>query len=145
MLAKLKLLFQTELADTVASEDELRLACAALMIEVATIDNNFDQTEFIALQKALRSQFLLSEDECNELTALAEQERHDAVSLHQFTRLVNERSTPKQKFDLITAMWRVAFADGSIDKYEEHLIRRAADLLYVSHSDFIRAKITAKN
>ena len=41
---------------------------------------------------------------------------------------------------MLTAMWRVAFADGDLDKYEEHLIRRTTELLRLDHSDFIRAK-----
>ncbi len=145
MLTKLKALFQSDLADETASEDELRLACAALMTEVATIDNQFDSGELQALVAALKSQFSLSDEESAEIAQLAEQERHDAVSLHQFTRLINEQASPEQKFELLTAMWRVAYADGSLDKYEEHLIRRAADLLYLGHSEFIRAKLTAKS
>ena len=46
-----------------------------------------------------------------------------------------------EKFVLIKTLWRVAAADGDIHRYEDHLIRRIADLLYVPHSDFIRAKL----
>jgi len=37
-------------------------------------------------------------------------------------------------------MWQVAFADDNLDRYEEHLIRKVAELTYVSHQDFIRLK-----
>ena len=47
------------------------------------------------------------------------------------------------KVQLITSLWKVAYADGDLDKYEEHLIRRVADLLYVPHDAFIRAKLSA--
>jgi len=40
-------------------------------------------------------------------------------------------------------MWRVAMADNALSRYEEHVIRKVADLLYVSHSDFIRSKSEA--
>jgi uncharacterized tellurite resistance protein B-like protein len=39
----------------------------------------------------------------------------------------------------------VAFADGHLDKHEEGIIRRVADLLHILHSDFIRCKLAAKN
>jgi len=42
-------------------------------------------------------------------------------------------------------MWAVAYANGNLDKYEEHLIRRVAELTYVAHEDYIRAKLDAQN
>jgi uncharacterized tellurite resistance protein B-like protein len=41
-------------------------------------------------------------------------------------------------------MWELAYADAELDKYEEYVIRKVADLIYVSHSEFIRAKTVAK-
>jgi len=46
---------------------------------------------------------------------------------------------------VIANMWRVAWADGEIHHYEEHLIRRVADLLHLHHSHFIRAKLQARD
>ena len=40
-------------------------------------------------------------------------------------------------------LWHVALADGEIDKYEDHLVRKVADLIYVPHLSFIRAKHNA--
>ena len=146
MLDKLKSFFELNQDDgALASEEQLRLACAALMIEVATVDSHFDDEELGVLQTELKKQFGLSASECEELTNAAALERNDATSLHQFTRLVHEQCDPQTKYQLVRSMWQVAMADGLIDKYEEHLIRRAADLLYLSHSDFIRAKHEAKD
>lgn len=146
MLAKIKaLLKQPKLSDASTGEANIRLASAALMVEVATIDNNFDEQEKSALLALLKTQFSLNDEQSQALLDLAEQARHDATSLHQFTREVNEQFSAPQKAELITSMWKVAYADGHLDKYEEHIIRRAADLLHLGHSDFIRAKISAKN
>jgi len=146
MLAKLKAIFSVEEADnTVDNDERMRLACAALMTEVATIDNHFDEKETAALISVLKTQFQLNDGEAQNLKELAEQERHDATSLHQFTSLVNEHCGPEEKFALVEGMWKVAYADGHIDKYEEHIIRRASELIYLSHSDFIRAKLSVKN
>jgi len=41
-------------------------------------------------------------------------------------------------------MWEVAYADGRIDRYEEHLIRKISELLHLSHKDFITGKQIAR-
>ena len=146
MLAKLKAVFGSEeVVDEAANEQRSRLACAALMTEVATIDQNFDAQEQATLIAIICEQFDLSEAEATELKELAESERHDATSLHQFTSLVNEHCSHEEKYALVQNMWKIAYADGHLDKYEEYIIRRASELIYIDHSDFIRAKISVKN
>ena len=66
------------------------------------------------------------------------------TSLFDFTRVINDHYSASQKLELIESMWRVAYADGRLDKYEESLIRQVAELTYVSHSDYIRAKLAAQ-
>jgi uncharacterized tellurite resistance protein B-like protein len=143
VFAKLKRLFNTD-NEAPETEHNLNLASAALMMEVATIDQHYDQSERSALIASLKHAFSLSHDEASEIEALAQQAREDATSLHEFTRQINAQASNQQKFQIVEAMWRVAYADGEIDKFEEHIIRRACDLIYLSHSDFIRAKLSAK-
>lgn len=146
MFDKLKALFSHGLErEAITGEERMRLACAALMMEVATIDDHFSIDESSALQHLLSEQFTLSKSDSERLQQRAKDARHDATSLYEFTRDINEHCSIEEKFDLIRAMWQVAFADGHLDKYEEHIIRRAADLIHVNHSDFIRAKLSAKN
>jgi len=134
-----------EVEDTSGSrEDDIRLACAALLIEVAVIDQAFDDSEINTLHEILQREFKLSPSECEKLTQLAKQERSDATSVHQFTRLVHENCSPEEKYELIKGMWAIAYADGNLDKYEEYIIRKVAELIYVSHSDFIRAKLEVR-
>ena len=83
------------------------------------------------------------EPRVRELLELASRKVDEATSLYEFTRLINDHYSAAQKLRLIDAMWSVACADGAIDKYEEHLIRRVAELTYVPHSDYIRSKLTA--
>jgi uncharacterized tellurite resistance protein B-like protein len=75
---------------------------------------------------------------------LAEEEAREATSLYQFTSLMNEHFDHREKVLMILNMWEVAYADGRIDRYEEHLIRKVADLLYLSHKDFITSKQQAR-
>ena len=127
------------------SEGQTRLASAALMVEIAQIDEDFSDTEIETLKSELARTYQLSDAEQAQLLDSAESEQEQAVSLHQFTSLLNQSLNHSQKFELLISLWRVAYADNELDKYEEHLIRRICELLYLSHSDFIKAKQKAKN
>jgi uncharacterized tellurite resistance protein B-like protein len=50
----------------------------------------------------------------------------------------------EERVQLVENLWEVAFADQHLDRYEDHLIRKIADLLHVRHSDFIRTKLAVK-
>ena len=76
---------------------------------------------------------------------IAEDAIEDAHDLYQFTRLMNEHYDYAGRKQLVTQLWRVAYADGRVDKFEEHIIRRIAGLLHVDNRDFIQAKITARD
>jgi uncharacterized tellurite resistance protein B-like protein len=123
---------------------KVQLACAALLLELSTADQNLDEKEQKILLDILRSTFGLQDQELRQLRALAEQETRTATSLYQFTTLINESYGYEQKVQLLQQLWQVAYADGNVDRYEEHLIRKITDLLYLTHGDFIRAKLASK-
>ncbi len=127
-----------------ADEQALRLAAAALLVEVARADYDVDPGELETVEDAVREAFGLDAESAEALVAMARAEAEDAVSLHQFTSEINRRFDPAAKRRLVELLWRVAFADGRLDRYEEHLIRRVADLLHLPHRDFIRAKLRAQ-
>lgn len=122
------------------SPEQLHMACAALLLEVAEADYKDDPKETQAVLRALESEFKLKRAEVTALLDQAKAETEGATDLFPYTHLINQRCTREQKCAMLTAMWRVAFADGDLDKYEEHLIRRTTELLRLEHSDFIRAK-----
>ena len=122
------------------AQRDLELAAAVLLVEVARADYEREGAEYRVLIERLRSRFELTESEAGELLQRAEAVTDQAVSLHQHVDLINQHYQPEQKFDLLCALWAVAYGDGELHHYEEHLIRRLADLLYIPHSDFIRAK-----
>ena len=124
-------------------EHTLKLTTAALLIEVSRADFDMGAAEKARIIDTLRSTFGLSAVELDSLVKLAEEEVQQSTSLYQFTRLVNDFYDYDQKLSLISAMWQVAFADNNLDRYEEHLIRKVADLTYVTHQDFIRLKHSA--
>ncbi|WP_428609442.1 TerB family tellurite resistance protein [Sedimenticola sp.] len=145
MINKIKRFFETHLApESSAMERDpqhaLQLAVAVLLFEVAESDYRQHPDEKRALLAAVRSHFQLSTTEADELLALAETEHADATDYFQFTRLINQHYSPPQKVQLVEALWQVAFSDQQLHHYEEHVIRRLAELLYVPHDDFIAAK-----
>ena len=118
-----------------------RLAVATLLVEIARADFEVDSSERSAIRRMLASAYGLDPGAARSLVEEAERAVEEAVSLHEFTSRLNEELSPPEKVEIIEMLWRVAFADGRLDKYEEHLVRKAADLLYVPHRRFIRAKL----
>lgn len=145
MLNSLKAFFQEHLspqpADPAKAQQRLQLACAALLIEIARADTSQDGVEITTLRSVIGKQFTLDESALDDLVQLAEVESDMATSLYEFTQLINDEFNADEKFQLMRWMWQVAYADGELDKYEEHLIRKLGDLLYIPHQQFIRAKL----
>lgn len=149
MLNKLSRFFERHLqpadgASTSFSFAQKQLAMTALLIEVASADHVFDQVELDTLASLLERKFSLPHEQLLELMDMAKSESAHATSLYQFTQFINRECSHDEKCELIKSMWEVAYADNNIDKYEEYVIRKVADLIYVSHSEFIRAKSLAK-
>jgi uncharacterized tellurite resistance protein B-like protein len=145
MLAKLRQLFEP-LPDASVGRPhvELELAAAVLLLEVARADYEWDGAEYRVLQERLERRFALGRAELRELLHRAEAAVEHAVSLHAYTDLINRNYTPAQKFELLCALWEVAYSDGELHHHEEHMIRRLADLLHLPHREFIRAKLAAR-
>jgi uncharacterized tellurite resistance protein B-like protein len=149
MLEGLRQLFHSRVAiaedaSPEANEQALRVAAAALMFEIVRADANVSPEELVVMRASLQSTFDLSADETEELVRLAEQQSKSAASLYEFTSLVDARLDVAQKKRIVELLWLVAFADGRKDALEEHLVRRIAGLLHVSHPDFIDAKLRAR-
>lgn len=119
----------------------LHMAAAGLLLEVSRADFKIGADELRVVAKALKSHFGFSDEDAQELLELALAQDEQAVSMYPFLRLINDHFTPEQKCRIIEDMWRVAFADRSLDKYEEAQIRKIADLLYVPHKEFIKVKL----
>jgi uncharacterized tellurite resistance protein B-like protein len=126
------------------SEDSLRLATAALLIEMMRADTEISEEEKTTIKKIIRSKSGLSDKKIADLIKLAEEEIFKATGYFEFTSLINKGFSYEKKVHVIEHLWEVAFADTTLDKYEEHMVRKIAGLLYVSHKDFINAKLRVK-
>jgi uncharacterized tellurite resistance protein B-like protein len=120
------------------------LAAAALLLEVAWADHVISDEELALIEAHLQSQFGLSQAEVDELVAESRRAHEESVGLYHYTRTINEAWTEEQRFSLVTALWRLALANDELHRYEEHTIRKIAELLYLSHERFIEAKLRVK-
>lgn len=114
---------------------------ATLLVEIARTDHDIDAKERQAIKAAVAQASELPESELEALIDEALSEADKAVSLHDHVQLINAHFSKGGKVALVEQMWRVACADGNIDRYEEYTIRKLCDLLYVKHRDFMQAKL----
>lgn len=146
MLTAIRKFFETHIVtdtsgpDPYSAEHAYQLATAALLMEMSRADYAVKQEELMTVTAAIRKAFNLTSAETDELMRLAELETQNATSLYQFTSLINAHFAPEQKQHVVELLWRVAFSDGALDKYEEYLVRKIADLIHVPHRGFIQAK-----
>ena len=121
------------------------LAYASLLVEVIKSDDKFDDREREKLFDVLSKKLKIRDDELQNFAELAKQKSDESTSLYEFTREINDKYEYDEKVKLIEDLWRIAYSDGQLDKYEDYVIRKIADLIYVTHSDFIKSKLSVRN
>ena len=125
-------------------EAALRMATAVLLIDVARADHVFDESEYDRVLQLIESHFELQPEQAGELFNAAGEEADDMVSLYEFTQLLNQNLSDEEKARIIALLWEVAYADGQLDKYENSLVLKISDLLYVSRGRVMRLKHDAQ-
>jgi len=129
---------------SVDKEQLLQIATATLLLEVVRADFEIHKSELDKLYELLGNQFKLDEPALDQIVSEAQRNADHLVSLQHITRQLNEQFSEAEKTRIIEMMWEIVFADGNLDHYEEHLIRQVAELLYLPHSAFIRARHKAE-
>ena len=122
-------------------DQSARCAAAALLLEMAHMDDKVTESQQAAILTAVREHFGLTPEQAEELIECADEEREQATDYHQFTSLINAHCDPEQKATLVEQLWRVAYANEELCKHEEYLVRKVANLLHVPHGAFIAAKL----
>ena len=125
-------------------ESALRFATALLMVEVARADHVFEQSELVRLLELIESHFALSSEDAADLIDSAAESAEDIVDLHEFTQLLHGHLSDSEKAQIIGMLWQIAYADGRLDKYENSLVLKISDLLYVSRGRVMRLKHDAE-
>lgn len=148
MLKAIKSFFEQHLVVSSMSgpskEHTLRLATAALLIEMMGMDDEIQEAEERVLLSLLQSRFSITSVETEQLVDLAKAELIDSTDYYQFTSLINSTFEYSDKIHVIELLWQIAYADKILDKDEEYFVRKISELLYVSHSDFIAAKLRVR-
>lgn len=135
-----QLLEGEDLGQHTLTDPDLAIAC--LLCEVAGADHQVEQQERQAKLHLLETLLNLDSSQAETLLERAQRASQESASLYDFTSQLRTL-TPEARYQLIEAMWQVANADGNIDPLEDAVIRKSAELLYVDHSEFIRAKLSA--
>ncbi len=143
MLDQLKKLFGASpvTQGVLEQREPLELATAALLLELARADFSESAAEKEAIGHLLQRRFGTSQEATDKLLAEAALRADRAVSLHEFTHRLNRELPESDKLSIIEMLWRVANADGRIDKHEEQLVQRIAGLLHISDRDRMRLKL----
>jgi uncharacterized tellurite resistance protein B-like protein len=142
MIAKLRRFFEAH-TQAVSPEDkahQLKLAAASMLLEVVFADDTLTAEEEALLPKLLTETLSMSEADARILIDEAKSVQGSATSLFEFTSAINAEFSLAQKQQLLLAMWQLAYADGQLSQYEDQIIRRTADLLYLKHSELIQMR-----
>lgn len=121
-------------------EHAIRMATAVLMVDVARADNDFQEAEFELLIKLIKKQFDLSTEEANQLANAADEKAEAMVEVHQFTKELHNSLSDDEKVRVIDLLWKIAYADGRLSRYEDSLVLKIGDLLYVNRAKVMRLK-----
>ncbi len=111
-----------------------------LLVEVARADYSIESEELQAVIEAATKASTLEREEVEDIVQSALSEVDDNISYHAHVAFINKEFSLEQKRSLLERMWKIAYADKHIDKYEEAFIRRFADLIYMKHKEFMQAK-----
>jgi uncharacterized tellurite resistance protein B-like protein len=115
--------------------DELELAVAALLIEAARMDDEFNDRERATIERLLKERFELSREAVASLMEAAEEAVRQSTQFFPFTREIVQRISPDDRAQILEMMWEVAYADGTLDPLEDSLLRRIAGLIHVSDQE----------
>lgn len=128
-------------SDEPAEQTQARLAAAVLLVEIASADFDQAEDELAVIRTHLGEQFGLAPEDAQALLDEARHEHDATTCLAPYAQIFNQNSDRDTRLRLLEGLWRVALADGVIDRHEELMMRRIADMLYLSHADYIQAKL----
>lgn len=129
---------------TLDSDKRVQIATCALFLEVANSDDDFSVEEKEFIELTMKEKFSLDDKLVSELIDLSIKQTEKSVSLYEFTEIINQIFDQDSKFEVLKNLWRLVFADGTLDKYEEYFIRKISGNLHMEHSDMIAAKMEVK-
>ena len=121
-------------------DNDYRLAAAALMVHLISVDGHTSEAETRKLKALLQSRFSLDAAAADELVREATIVEGESVDLYGFTSLILRAVDEPGRLRIVEMMWEIVFADGKVNEFEESVIWRAADLLGISSRDRVELR-----
>jgi len=148
MISRLKKFLVSDVKPKIQSTEKIQkkilIATCVLLLEIAKADDEFLNEEKKVINTVLEKDFSVSREEIEEIIKKAEADRRESIDLWEYTHLINENFSHREKIMLIEKVWEVIYADDALDKFENYLVHKLADLLRLSHEDLIKAKLKIK-
>jgi len=119
-----------------------QVATCAVLLEMARIDNEFSEEEQESLISILKERYGLSNEDAEKLILASNEELEGSIDLWRFTNLINRHYAIEEKLEIIRTVWEIAYADGKLDKHEDYLLHKLAELLNLTHKQLIDAKLS---
>ena len=120
---------------------DIRIATCALLLEMAHIDGEFSESERESIIKIIKKDYDLSDEHAVALIEAAGEELKRSIDLWKFAKLINQNYSTAEKIQIIEMVWRVIYTDGKLDKHEDYLVHKLANLLRLTHKELIDAKL----
>ena len=128
-------------AEKPAEEDRIAVATCAVLLEMAHSDGEFQDMEVLVVEDLLEKKYDMPPEARKELIEYAGEKRDASIDLYQFTKKINLNFNEEEKMQVVRTLWRIVYADGVFDKYEDYLMRKLIKLLGLSHRQMIKAKV----
>lgn len=113
-------------------DNDYRVAVAALLVHIATLDGELSREERERLREILQARFALDDDLTDELIAAAEAADREAVDFYRFTSLLMRTLDETGRLKIVGMMWEMVLPDGRVSEFEDNVVWRVADLLGIS-------------
>jgi uncharacterized tellurite resistance protein B-like protein len=130
--------------ETTSQEEKIQIATCVLLLEMANVDDDFSISEKTIIRKILEEDMGIPEENIEEIMDIASKDRQNKIDLFEYTSLINKNFSLDEKQELIEKIWKVIYADGVLDKYEDYLVHKLAQILHIDHGDLIAAKMKIK-
>lgn len=148
MIGLLKNIFMNEFKGNIpkgsaTQPHRLHVATCAILLEMAKIDGEFDDSEKQDIIEIFKDKYTLTDEEITCLIEASEEELEKSIDLWQFANQINKNYGSDEKVRIVETIWQVAYADGRLDKHEDYLLHKLSRILNISHKDLIEAKLKA--
>jgi uncharacterized tellurite resistance protein B-like protein len=127
-------------AEKETTSHDVRIATCALLLEMAHIDGEFSELERESIINIIKKDYDLSDEHAVALIEAAGEELKRSIDLWKFARLINQNYSTDEKIEIIEMVWKVIYTDGKLDKHEDYLVHKLANLLRLTHKELIDAK-----